>query len=203
MFPQVNVEERTISGPTIDITTSTVDIFRNVTSPDIFGKIAHTLSMWWNIYSLFAFFISFLFFLGFLYAKTKHNELEEQISNEIEAGEKRWRERHSKKTEEFTKWQGVTKLLEENNPNSWKMAVIEADIILKELLDSRGYVGSTIADQLKSASASSFSTLQDAWDAHKTRNQIAHEGGDFVLTKKLANETVMRFERFFRELGAL
>ena len=45
-------------------------------------------------------------------------------------------------------------------------------------------------------------TLDDAWQAHKVRNQIAHAGADFVLTQKITRETIMMYKRVFEELGA-
>ena len=44
-------------------------------------------------------------------------------------------------------------------------------------------------------------TLNDAWEAHKVRNRIAHDGADFVLTKRMVDETINRYLRVFEELG--
>lgn len=88
-----------------------------------------------------------------------------------------------------------------SNPNDWKLAIIEADIILDGLLKERGYVGTTIGERLRSISPHQLASLNDAWEAHKTRNMIAHEGPDFVLTKRMAEETVMRYMRVFAEFG--
>jgi hypothetical protein len=33
------------------------------------------------------------------------------------------------------------------------------------------------------------------------RNKIAHAGADFILTQKIARETIMQYERVFKELG--
>ena len=46
-----------------------------------------------------------------------------------------------------------------------------------------------------------MSSLQDAWDAHRIRNRIAHEGSDFVLTHSLSQEAIVKYERALRELG--
>jgi len=89
------------------------------------------------------------------------------------------------------------------NPNDWKLAIIEADIILGEVLHEAGYAGKTIGDQLKSASTSNFSSLQDAWDAHLIRNKIAHEGADFVLTQQAAKAAMIKYQRVFKEFGAI
>jgi len=97
----------------------------------------------------------------------------------------------------------VLKHISEQNPSEWRLAILEADIMLDEVLEGAGYLGTSIADRLKSAQHSPFNTIQDAWEAHKVRNEIAHVGSDFVLTKKVAGETITRFERVFREFGAI
>ena len=71
---------------------------------------------------------------------------------------------------------------------------------MDDTLKQKGYPGATLGERLKSA-ASNMNTLQDAWEAHKIRNRIAHDGADFVLTKKIAQETIGRYQRVFNELG--
>jgi hypothetical protein len=83
------------------------------------------------------------------------------------------------------------------------VAIIEADIFLDETLNEAGYVGVSLGEKLKSANPQSFTTIQDAWEAHKVRNEIAHVGSDFILTRKIAQDTLLRFERVFREFGVI
>jgi len=75
--------------------------------------------------------------------------------------------------------------------------------MLEQMLDNAGYVGASIGDKLKTANPASFTTVQDAWDAHRVRNEIAHAGSDFVLTKRVAQETIIKYERVFREFGVI
>jgi hypothetical protein len=89
------------------------------------------------------------------------------------------------------------------NPNDWKLAIIEADIILDGLLKERGYAGGTLGERLRSVAPHQLSSLQDAWEAHKVRNMIAHEGPDFILTKRMVEETIARYRRVFAEFGIL
>jgi hypothetical protein len=161
------------------------------------------LSSFWNIYSLFAIILSLLFFLGFIYAKIRYAELSEIEQKRLRAAERAWAERFGGVTPTRGKWQEIQKHINDDNPASWKIAIIEADIFLEEVLTDHGYHGVTIGEKLKSANTTSFTTLQDAWEAHKIRNEIAHAGGDFILTKRLALETLGRYERVFREFGAI
>lgn len=157
----------------------------------------------WNIYSVIAILLSILFFTGFMYAKIRYDELREKEDHAIHKGEIAWAERYGGTATTNSRWDEIQQHIREDNPNSWRVAIIEADIFLEEVLTNAGYVGTTIGEKLKSANSASFTTLQDAWDAHKVRNDIAHVGGDFVLTKKVAQETILRFERVFREFGAI
>lgn len=97
------------------------------------------------------------------------------------------------------RWEHIQKLAEGDTPSEWKDAILEADILLDETLANAGYGGETVSDRLKGADRLVFTTLQDAWDAHKVRNQIAHEGSAFDLTADLTRRTLARYENVFRE----
>ncbi len=101
--------------------------------------------------------------------------------------------------EQQNRWIHIQELIKSYNSNDWRQAIIEADIILEEMLDKMGYDGVTIGDKLKNIERSDFITLDKAWSAHKVRNQIAHDGSNFVLTREIAEKTVKDFEDVFRE----
>ena len=97
------------------------------------------------------------------------------------------------------KWAKVLEHVNSENPSDWKLGILEADIMLGEVLDKMGYHGSTIGDKLKSIEASDFTSLQEAWEAHKVRNSIAHEGSDYVVSKPEAERVIRLFEKIFKE----
>lgn len=97
------------------------------------------------------------------------------------------------------RWATVLGHAESLNQPEWRLAILEADTMLAELLDKRGYQGLSIGEQLKSADSEKFKSLQDAWDAHKVRNQIAHEGSSFTLTERETRRVIGLYERVFRE----
>jgi hypothetical protein len=96
------------------------------------------------------------------------------------------------------RWQRVLEYLEKPDSASWRISIIEADILLDEILTEYGYLGETIADKLKSAN---FKTIQLAWDAHKIRNNIAHSGTEFPLTSHQAKKIINMYKQVFQELG--
>lgn len=82
----------------------------------------------------------------------------------------------------------------------WRIGIMEADNLLLEILTEKGYSGDGLGEKLKGAS---FRTVNLAWDAHKMRNRIAHEGSDFQLTEREAKKTFTLFESVFRDLKAI
>jgi len=101
------------------------------------------------------------------------------------------------------RWQHITSLVDSASASEWREAIIEADIMLDDILARQGYVGDGVGEKLKAAEPENFGTLQDAWEAHKVRNQIAHEGSAFNLSESLARRAIARYEAVFREFKAI
>lgn len=97
------------------------------------------------------------------------------------------------------RWVRVQNLMSSHTASDWRQAIIEADIILDEMLDRIGYEGESIGDKLKQIEESDFVTLNKAWEAHKIRNHIAHRGGDFVFSKSEADRVIKLYEKVFEE----
>jgi len=101
------------------------------------------------------------------------------------------------------KWEKVMKYLNSDNVSDWRLAIIEADVMLEEMLRRAGYTGESIGEMLKSVDKSDFLTLDDAWEAHKIRNVIAHSGADFQLSEREARRTVSLFEKVLKEFQVI
>lgn len=97
------------------------------------------------------------------------------------------------------RWERVLEHMNSDNQNDWKFAILEADIILDDLLDVMGYRGETVSDKLKRVEPSDFETIEAAWEAHKVRNVIAHEGTDFVVTQREAKRIINLYRVVFEE----
>ncbi|HLP43881.1 MAG TPA: hypothetical protein VK145_01225 [Candidatus Nanoarchaeia archaeon] len=97
------------------------------------------------------------------------------------------------------RWVKVLEHVNSNNPSDWRLAILEADIMLGDMLDKMGYHGATIGDKLKAIEPSDFTHLNEAWEAHKVRNAIAHEGSDMTLNKPEAERVIKLFEKVFKE----
>lgn len=122
---------------------------------------------------------------------------------QVKAEERKKFENHYEWSEEETpkneKWERILALVESENQNDWRQAIIEADVILDSIVSAQGYHGETLGEKMKGIEPSDFNTLNQAWEAHKVRNRIAHDGGDFVLTGREAKRVVNLFGEVFRE----
>ncbi len=83
--------------------------------------------------------------------------------------------------------------------SDWRLAVLEADVLLDEMVTGMGYHGDSLGEKLKVIEPSDFTTLDRAWEAHAVRNKIAHEGAAFSLTEREAKRVVKLYEEVFRE----
>ena len=101
------------------------------------------------------------------------------------------------------KWKKIQELINSDIESNWRQAIIEADIMLDELLTVSGYHGDSIGEKLKTVEPSDFLTLDSAWEAHKVRNRIAHDGASFELNEREAKQTIARFEAVFKEFGII
>lgn len=158
------------------------------------------LAMIWNIYAILAYILSIIMLIIYVYATIRWNEylaVQAQLNRDEEA----LYDEYYRGSKPNSRLEEVLAHSTSDEPNDWKLAIIEADIILDGILKERGYAGSSLGERLRSITPSQLSTIDDAWEAHKVRNKIAHGGADFVLTKRIADETINNYRRVFAEFG--
>ena len=97
------------------------------------------------------------------------------------------------------KWIQIEKNMQSHNMSEWRVAILEADILLYEMLSQMGYDGNSIGEILKQVDKSNFITLDVAWKAHRIRNIIAHEGANYELSRDEAERTIRLYKRVFDE----
>lgn len=97
------------------------------------------------------------------------------------------------------RWDEALRLASSQSESDWRRGIMEADILLGELLERQGYRGQSIGDKLKDANPLQFSTLDLAWKAHKVRNDIAHGGEGFHLSQWDTKATIDFYRRVFEE----
>ncbi|MBI5306669.1 hypothetical protein HZB04_03755 [Candidatus Wolfebacteria bacterium] len=78
------------------------------------------------------------------------------------------------------KWQKLMEKIKFGDERDYKLAIIEADIIIDEILKSHGHPGKDMGERLKSLNQYELEHLNDLWEVHKIRNRLAHEA-DFHI----------------------
>ena len=101
------------------------------------------------------------------------------------------------------KWQGVLDHANSDNPSDWRLAILEADTMLESASQKLPVVADTLGERLKKIDKGDLRTLDNAWEAHKVRNRIAHDGFYFEITKHETLRVINLFESVLRELGAI
>jgi hypothetical protein len=152
--------------------------------------------------------ISSILFAGFVLVVIKFNYLTTGRTKRLEAAKKVQGETPKESPLDLgdlpipPEWEDITKLLESDNPASWNIAVIRADALFDSVLKDLKLEGTTFAERLQKLTRAQLSSLDQVWEAHRTRNRIAHDT-DPVLTQGEARHAIGLFAQGFRELGFL
>ncbi len=99
------------------------------------------------------------------------------------------------------RWDRILGEIDSDSEQNWRMAILEADIMLGELLDSLGYRGETMADKMRAVERADFNTIDLAWEAHRMRNRIAHESSEMPLNPRDVRTAIDLYQRVFREFN--
>lgn len=99
-------------------------------------------------------------------------------------------------------WKAVLKKLETGDESNLKLAVIEADKILDNILKKINYPGDNMGERLKHITPAQIANIEAVWQAHKIRNNIVHDP-DFRLTRSDAENAVKIYQRALEDLMAL
>ncbi|MFA6160362.1 MAG: hypothetical protein WC678_04745 [Parcubacteria group bacterium] len=93
------------------------------------------------------------------------------------------------------KWNKIREGIKSSEEDNWKIAIIEADEIIDDLIRRMGYAGENMGERLAEINPGQIENIEELKKAHETRNQIIHDEA-FELTKEQAEETIRYFEFF-------
>lgn len=102
---------------------------------------------------------------------------------------------------ENERWQQILSYAASGDEELWRLAIIEADVMLDEMLEAAGYQQDSLGDKLRSVEKSDFRTIEQAWEAHKLRNAIAHEGSAYDLNRRELQRAINQYREVFNEFG--
>ena len=97
------------------------------------------------------------------------------------------------------RWNRILEEAGSDSEQSWRLAILEADIMLNELLDVMGYKGETMADKMRGVDRMNFNSIDLAWEAHKIRNKIAHAGSAHELSSRETRRVIALYEKVLKE----
>ena len=97
------------------------------------------------------------------------------------------------------RWENILVKLKSENEADWKVAILEADSILEEIVKTMGIEGESLGEKMKKIEKSDFLTIDDAWEAHKGRNKVAHDSINVPLSRREAERILRHYEKVFQE----
>lgn len=97
-------------------------------------------------------------------------------------------------------WERIKKRFESGAESDYKLAIIDADDFLAEVLDNRGYEGKDFGDTLNKAGKLIPQILEDVLGAHEVRNSIVYNP-DFKLSTEQAKKVLATYEEAIKGIG--
>ena len=166
----------------------------------IFGVASFDVYAFLSKLRPFTTFISLVFIAGSIYSYMRFSQIRSAEHAYYEGKAKEAAETKAvKKVYKNEKWERVQAHITSDNQSDWRLAILECDVILEEMVAVMGYRGDNLGEKLKNVERSDFTTIDQAWEAHKVRNLIAHEGSDYVLLEREAKRVVELYRRVFEE----
>jgi hypothetical protein len=99
-------------------------------------------------------------------------------------------------------WIKIMEKLETGKEAEYKLAVIEADSMLDNILEKMGYSGENLRDRLKHLTQATIPNLDTLLEAHKIRNNIVHDP-DYRLSLEETKKVLAIYEKTFQDIRAL
>jgi hypothetical protein len=97
-------------------------------------------------------------------------------------------------------WDRIRKRTESGAESDYKLAVIDADDFLGEVLENGGYDGKDFEESIKKAGRLIAPILDDVLKAHETRNSIVHNP-DYKLSVDEAKKVLDTYESAVKGIG--
>lgn len=99
-------------------------------------------------------------------------------------------------------WKQIQKRLKAGDANNLKLAVLEADRILDEILNLAGYPGDNLNEWLENTTVAQIPNIEELRQVHKVRDRLVAEP-DFTLTLGEAEIAINIYKKTFVDLGLI
>jgi len=97
-------------------------------------------------------------------------------------------------------WSKIKKRTESGAESDYKLAIIDADDFLAEVLDNRGYDGKDFEETIGKAGRLIAPILDDVLKAHETRNSIVYNP-DYKISADQAKKVLDTYESAAKSIG--
>ncbi|MFA6383608.1 MAG: hypothetical protein WCX17_04260 [Parcubacteria group bacterium] len=108
----------------------------------------------------------------------------------------------TKKDKMKEQWSKIKKRLESENESEYKVAIIEADTIIDDLITRMGYKGANMSERLANIPEGQLAELGEMKEAHEIRNRIIHEE-DFKVDRDFAKGVLKKYEHLLHHFEVL
>jgi len=99
-------------------------------------------------------------------------------------------------------WKHIIKRMKTKDSIQWKLAIVEADAVLDEILKEAGYRKDTTDERFKQLTPAVLSNTDMLMEAHRVRNRVSQEP-DFEISFKEALDVLKVYKKSFQEFGLL
>ena len=97
-------------------------------------------------------------------------------------------------------WGEIVQLVQSPNAADWSVAILKADSLVDTILKKMQLKGQTMGERLQWLDTSQLSALDDLWEAHRIRNQIAHSP-EKTVSQHMAKHAIRLYENVLKEWG--
>jgi hypothetical protein len=99
-------------------------------------------------------------------------------------------------------WEKIIERLEKNDEANLKLAVIEADKMLEDVLKRMGLEGKDMGERLEQLGSQQLKSYEGVLEAHRLRDLIIHQK-DIIVTKEQAQIAMASYGEALKELEVL
>jgi len=100
------------------------------------------------------------------------------------------------------RWSKILRRVKTDTPSEVKLAIIEADRILEDVLERMGYSGKSTGERLERLSTDYVSNIDQLWEAHRLRNNIVHDP-NYRLSFSQSKKAITAYGQAFKELEVI
>ncbi|MCX6722231.1 MAG: hypothetical protein NTY04_03520, partial [Candidatus Staskawiczbacteria bacterium] len=142
-------------------------------------------------------FFAFLFLMGVIYFMLNSSWLQYKFLEDVTEFFS-WQAYGQR---EMTKqWDRIRKRTESGAESDYKLAIIDADDFLAEVLDNRGYDGKSFEESINKAGRAIASILPDIISAHEVRNSIVYNQ-DYKISVDQAKKILDTYQSAVNNIG--